>query len=350
MIRLICLLLFTTIVACSGSTKKEKLAQKRMPVGNASMISLQKQETEEKKVDKIINEYKFKDDIDPVPVSEISLNEAAPDYSSPDVPDTAAYIENDTNNEEFEAKPFDPNSYPTLSDIPKKKISTNKHKKILERKKQITEQLKKKTSDIKPTKELIPPISEKSTKTEAVNKQQIAEKLKQLKNNATKEKTAVSDRMTPSAPTSTPETTIPSTKAPQTKNISTTPEHTQQEKEPLVKALPKVDNNINAPIPPMPKLQGNQPSAPQLPNINTEPNIPSPPLPTKNLENTPIIPPSVAKMPELPAIPQNTPDLPKEDAKTANKKIKVNKDMSVEIYDHTKALPTPPALPAIPTN
>lgn len=421
--RVILLIITLSLSACAGNpTKKEILADKRMPVGNSSMIQMQKHLTEEEKVDKVINEYRFNDDFDQAPISEVTLNQAAPNYMSAEVPDDSAYTASVDAEEEFKAVPFDSNSYPALSDIPRKKISTNNHKKILAKKSEDMKALKKKASKdsvASRAKSSSGALTSEQASSVAPNKSEIESKLKQLQENATVEKIVAKDKIVPgsvskSAPqlkVSTPEPSklleqaansnpinssapvvsgvaqeskvegnASGLPAPGTENsvakvpaspVVTAPQIPETASSaPSLPALPSIPEPSSAPVPDVSVPQGSEavnnapPSLPLLPGAPTTQSMPTdkkniksslpsakPALPIENKNNEVLSLLSDSK--KLPVV-KDADNLAKREIgaefkKLTSRKVKVNKDQSVEVYDSSSdQIPSLPAMPPLP--
>lgn len=366
---LIALLLITA--SCSAS-KNKATVNRRSPEGNLQMTQDQKKEVEHRQVESIIKEYQFEENLTPTPIAEITLNQAAPNYSEPESVITTATDGNDVATEDFKAMPFNENNYQHLSQAPKHKIATDKHKKILAKKRLELEEMKKKAQKSKNEtprehdKKITP--SPKITQEE---KTQISSKLEQLQGSATIENTSIEDkkkRQDSQVDTTQPNHIDTSKIPPKTESV--------MENTPKVTSAPELNNNIstNEVTPPNPT----PPAAPLTINQSQENEEELPPLPTLNQ------PSSSTNDPEPPAIPsldnaQQTPHTPTpqtnsdtpqpnnttkdqpvpnkpSDHDLANevkaelkiltsKKIKVNKDQSVEVSPAKEKAPPLPLAP-----
>lgn len=371
-------LLFIT-ASCSAS-KNKATANRRSPEGNIQMTQDQKKEVEHRQVESIIKEYQFEEDLTPTPIAEITLNQAAPNYSDPESVVTTTTEQNDIATENFKAIPFNENTYQHLSQAPKHKIATDKHKKILAKKRLELEEMKKKAQK---SKNETPLESDKKTpsspKITQEEKTQISSKLAQLQDNATVENTSIEDKKkkqdsqanatqpnnidaskTPPKTESVMENTPNATPAPELNNNISANEAT-----PPVPTLPAAQTTTNQTqenedeLPPLPTLNQpesstNTPEPPSIPSLDDAQQIQSTPTPQTNNDSPPPNAPAKEPTPN-----ENKPrdhdlanEVKAELKMLTSKKIKVNKDQSVEVSpakEKASPLPLAPIEQAPPT-
>jgi hypothetical protein len=376
---LLFLLLFN-LIACSAfkSRKSNALDDLRMPIENSNYIKKQENEIEEAKVNNVINEYRYNDNFDDASIADITLEEVAPNYMEPMDIDYQVGLHNESVQEvklhETKHKP-----YTDLSKVPERKVSSDKQKEMIKHKKQELENLKKKSniskSKLKPKTQSKNPVPVSSTRP---SQEEIEAKLKQLqankpangvngKNNTpppakidpnkntntlvpptTNKETAISQNTSPitsSAPTNKSVVSSPSVTLPSIPNTGNSDLSTVTSSPPAVPAnntkpsAPSTAISNSSPVVnPSTSVQTNVP--PAVPANNTQPSAPS----TAISNPSPVVNPSASVPAVTSSNPPNTPTSSTPD-NTMRKKIKINQDQSVEVYDNKVAPPPPPMLP-----
>lgn len=341
---IVVLLLALNLAACSDAFKTKEhipLKNKRMPIENCNFIKEQKQDVEEQKVDSAINEYSFNENFDEQPISAIALNEITPNYMEPTDIDAQIGLNNSSvhshrNVHEVTLKDPKPKkkSYPKLTTVPKKKISTDSHKKILTNKKQDIKNLEQKAKPVvkRPIEPKMVVKKPEPIMTASPSREEIAAKLKQLQASAVKENTAVQDRAIPKESgeklAAAPAQVIAPVPAPP----------------PIIKSLPPItlpSTDIKpapAPIVVTPPVPAPTPVTPATKSV---------PAPTPVAEPVVKTPSAITPVtPVVPPVPASTPVVPTTKSVPASPmKIKVNPDQSVEVYNGKSAVPPPPPPP-----